>query len=300
MSEIRPFLRNDREQLTDLVNAHIKAVIPGCSVAVATLVSVMERDPGEYVVDPWVIERETWVAIEDDRLVAAVHLHRYGSDSSVGPELQHAAGINWLVCWPAHVDAGRELMRVAVQRLDRWKPRVAMLDMSLPAPLAYGIHNAWPHLADLAVGAGFTDADGRTELQFVIALDQIEQPSEAPIEGITMRRRLHAFGAAFTAMLEGREIGLLEVDDDITRHGSMLRNDGWADISNIGIAEDYRGVGVASWLLCHAAAWLRLGASRNLIGYVADDETESELRAWHLANGFEELNRTRRGWTRVP
>ncbi len=38
----------------------------------------MERDPGEYIVDPWVIERETWVAIEDDRLVAAVHLHRYG------------------------------------------------------------------------------------------------------------------------------------------------------------------------------------------------------------------------------
>ena len=84
MPEIRPFARHDRDQLTDLVNAHIKAIIPGCSIPVATLLSQMERDPGEYIVDPWVIERETWVAIEADRLVAAVHLHRYGSDPSVG------------------------------------------------------------------------------------------------------------------------------------------------------------------------------------------------------------------------
>ena len=101
-------------------------------------------------------------------------------------------------------------------------------------------------------------------------------------------------------MLEGREIGLLEVDDDFTRHGSMLRNDGWADIGNIGVVEDYRGVGVASWLLGHAGAWLRMGRGRNLLSYVADDETEVDLHGWHVANGFVELNRTRRGWTRVP
>ncbi len=300
MSEIRPFLRHDRDHLTHLVNAHVKAVIPGCSVPVATLLSVMERDPAEYIVDPWVIERETWVAIDDDRLVAAAHLHRYGSDASVGPALQDAAGINWLVCWPDHLDAGHDLMRVAVKRLDRWKPRVTVLDMSLPAPLAYGIHDAWPHLAILARDAGFSDVDGRTELQFVIGVDGIDPPADAPIDGLTVHRRLHVFGAAFAAMLDGREIGLLEVDDDFTRHGSMLRNDGWADISNVGVIEDYRGVGVASWLLGHAAAWLRMGASRNLLSYVADDETEVDLRAWHVAMGFTELNRTRRGWTRVP
>lgn len=298
MPEIRPFARHDRDQLTDLVNAHIKAVIPGCSVPVATILSSMERDPGEYIVDPWVIERETWVAIEDDRLVAAIHLHRYGSDASVGPALNDVAAINWLVCWPVNLDAGGQLMRLAVERLDRWKPRITMLDMSLPAPLVYGIHVAWPHLAILAREAGFSDADGRTEVQFVIALDRIGPPVEPPIDGLTVRRRLHVFGAAFAAMLGGREIGLLEVDDDFTRHGSMLRNDGWADISNLEVAEEHRGVGVASWLLRHAAAWLRMGGSRNLISYVGDDEPASI--AWHVANGFEELNRTRRGWTRQP
>jgi GNAT superfamily N-acetyltransferase len=300
MPEVRPFLRHDREQLTDLVNAHVKAVIPGCSVPVATLLSQMERDPGEYIVDPWVVERETWVAIEDDRLVAAVHLHRYGDEPTVGPALRNAAGINWLVCWPSHLDAGRDVVRLAVERLDRWMPRVTSLDMSLPAPLVYGLHDAWPHLIVLAREAGFTDADGRTELQFVIDLDHIQAPSDAPLEGLAVQRRLHVFGAAFAAMLDGREIGYLEVDDDFTRHGSMLRNDGWADISNLNIEPEHRGVGVASWLLHHAAAWLRMGGSRNLISYLGDDEVESPLHAWLLANGFAELNRTRRGWSRVP
>jgi GNAT superfamily N-acetyltransferase len=300
MPEVRPFLRHDRDHLTHLVNAHVKAVIPGCSVPVATLLSVMERDPAEYIVDPWVIERETWVAIEDDRLVAAAHLHRYGNDASVGPALHDAAAINWLVCWPDHLDAGHDLMRVAVQRLERWQPRITVLDMSLPAPLAYGIHDAWPHLAILAREAGFSDADGRTELQFVIDLERIDARGDSPLKGLTVRRRLHVFGAAFTAMLNGREVGLLEVDDDFTRHGSMLRNDGWADISNLGIEPEHRGVGVASWLLRHAAEWLRLGGSRNLISYLGDDEIESPLHAWLIANAFVELNRTRRGWTRVP
>ena len=298
MPEIRPFARHDRDQLTDLVNAHIKAIIPGCSVPVSTLLSQMERDPGEYIVDPWVIERETWVAIEEDRLVAAVHLHRYDSEDSVGPALRDAAEINWLVCWPLNLDAGGDLMRHAVRRIDRWNPRITILEMSLPAPLVYGIHDAWPHLAVLAREAGFSDADGRTEIQFVIDIDQIGPPAEAPIEGLAVRRRLHVFGAAFTAMLNGREIGMLEVDDDFTRHGSMLRNDGWADISNLCVTEEHRGVGVASWLLRHAAEWLRMGGSRNLVSYVGDNEPDSI--SWHAANGFTELNRTRRGWTRRP
>ena len=108
------------------------------------------------------------------------------------------------------------------------------------------------------------------------------------------------FGAAFTAMSGDREIGLLEIDDDFTRHGTMLRSDGWADISNVHVAEEFRRRGVATWLLGHAAAWLRLGGSRNLIRYLSEDELGSAAHEWCLANGFVELNRTGRGWTRAP
>ena len=50
--QVRPFRRADREQLTALVNAHIQAVVPGVTVSVNTVLSQLERDPGEFIVDP--------------------------------------------------------------------------------------------------------------------------------------------------------------------------------------------------------------------------------------------------------
>ena len=298
MSEIRPFARHDREQLTSLVNAHIKAVIPGWSVPTAAILNQMEREPGEYIVDPWVVDRETWVAIERDRIAAAAHLHRYGPEAPVGPAYRDAAAICWFVCWPEHIDVGRRLMSAMLDRLDRWSPRVQYLDVSLPARLAYGLQDAWPHLRVLAEDAGFSDAEGRTELQLLLPLERVTAPGPAPLDGVRMRRRLHAFGAAFTAVVDGREIGYVEVDDDFTRNGTMLRCDGWADVSNFSIAPDYRRHGLATWLLQHAAEWLRLGGTRNLIAYLDDTELESEQGHWYRAAGFTELNRTRRGWRR--
>lgn len=49
---IRPFRRSDRDQLTALVNAHAQAVVPGVSVSVNAVLSHLEREPGEFVVDP--------------------------------------------------------------------------------------------------------------------------------------------------------------------------------------------------------------------------------------------------------
>ena len=81
--EVRPFQRRDREQLTALVNAHIEAVLPGVGVSVNAVLSQLEREPGEYVVDPWAIDRATYVAIARDAVVAAAHLVRYGADERV-------------------------------------------------------------------------------------------------------------------------------------------------------------------------------------------------------------------------
>jgi GNAT superfamily N-acetyltransferase len=300
VSEIRPFARHDREQLTSLVNAHIRAVIPGWSVPTSALLNQMEREPGEYIVDPWVVDRETWVAIERDRVAAAAHLHRYGPEAPVGTAYRNAAAIGWLVCWPEQLGAGHQLMAAMRERLDRWSPRVQYLDVSLPAALAYGVQDAWPHIRVLAEEAGFGDDEGRTELQLLLQLDHVGAPTVAPVEGMYIRRRLNVFGAAFTAVLEGGEIGLLEVDDDFTRNGTMLRCDGWADVANLTIAAEHRRKGVATWLLQHACDWLRLGATRNLVAYVDEDEVHSPQARWYHQVGFAELNRTRRGWRRLP
>jgi hypothetical protein len=80
MPTIRPFRRSDREQLTALVNAHVAAVIPGVTVSVNALLNQLEREPDEAIVDPWVIERRTLVAVEHDAIVGGAHLLRYGDD----------------------------------------------------------------------------------------------------------------------------------------------------------------------------------------------------------------------------
>lgn len=50
--EVRPFHRRDRQQLTDLVNAHAQAVVPGMGVSVSALLSELECQPGEFIIDP--------------------------------------------------------------------------------------------------------------------------------------------------------------------------------------------------------------------------------------------------------
>ena len=81
--EVRPFQRRDREQVTALVNAHVEAVVPGVAVSVNAVLSQLEREPGETIVDPWAIDRATYVAIVRDAVAGAAHVIRYGADARV-------------------------------------------------------------------------------------------------------------------------------------------------------------------------------------------------------------------------
>lgn len=105
--EVRPFRGSDGEQLTALVNAHIAAVVPGGSVSVARVMSQLERDPGEFIVDPWVSERTTLVAVQRERVVAAGHLLRYDDDEQVDSSYRNAAELRVPEQWP-HVRAAYE------------------------------------------------------------------------------------------------------------------------------------------------------------------------------------------------
>lgn len=48
---VRPFRRGDRDQLTQLVNAHAEAVVPGMRTSVNTVLGSLERRPGEFIED---------------------------------------------------------------------------------------------------------------------------------------------------------------------------------------------------------------------------------------------------------
>jgi hypothetical protein len=98
--QVWPFRRSDREQLTKLVNAHAAAVVPGMAVSVNTVLTSLERRPGEFIEDPWVSDRATLVAEQQGRVAAAAHLLRHYADERAGAPARNSGDISWLLFWP--------------------------------------------------------------------------------------------------------------------------------------------------------------------------------------------------------
>jgi GNAT superfamily N-acetyltransferase len=297
-TQIRPFVRADRVQLTSLVNAHLAAVMPGGSLSVQALLSHLEAEPGEFIVDRWVTDRRTLAAEQDGRIVAAAHLLRYGKGPEVGPAYRDAAEIAWLVCWPdapfwaGSEAAGWAVLEAAVGQFTDWGASRWYADGSLPVPGVYGVPDAWPHIRALFHRAGFVP--GREEVVLACAVADI--PRRTP-QKWTITRRLGTTGVRFSAELNGERLGYLEVDTayDGSRFSSSASR---ADIGNLFVEEGKRRQGVATSLLAEAGWWLRLAGSASLITYLDDTSPASE-RLFYERVGFEELTRTTRGWSRL-
>jgi GNAT superfamily N-acetyltransferase len=311
--QVRPFRRADRHQLTDLVNGHAAAVVPGLGISVAAVLSQLERQPGEYIVDPWVSERLTLVAEQNERVVAAAHLLRYSGDERVSPPYRNIGEISWLLFWPEGprisspywtdaTQAAEKLMAACIGQLADWGVTSQSASGDLPVPGVYGVPEQWPHIRALYERAGFTH-DGHTEIVLLAAVEDLRRPADPPIAGLTVRRSVGLNGTRLSAVLGEEVIGYIEVElfDDGER---LARHGGWADVGNLCVAKGYRRRGVATWLLGRAADWLRLAHVDRLLDYTyaqGRDETgqsSDEDRAFLQASPFIEVTRTMRGWTR--
>jgi GNAT superfamily N-acetyltransferase len=307
MPEVRPFARHDRDGLTALVNRHIAAVLPGGAVPVATLLSRMERDVGEYIVDPWVIDRHTVVGLEADRVVAAAHLKRYGADERVGASIRNAAEITWVICDPAHVDVGTNVLEAAMARMGEWSVRIWYADGALPCLGVYGVPDAWPHVERLLVDAGFDDDGGQVEVVYAGDISHMPKPGPAPLEGVALRRVVGLLGTSFEAWIGGERIGVFEVEDS---HGiSNAQMARWADEANHWVRPEYRGHGIGTWLVRHGCSWLRLGDKNRLLAYAVEkrargaepmEATTERCTPYYAQLGLHPITRTRRGWHRDP
>jgi GNAT superfamily N-acetyltransferase len=310
--EVRLFRRDDREQLTDLVNAHAAAVVPGMGVSVSTVLSDLERRPREFLTGPWVADRLTLVAEQRERVAAAAHLHRYVDDDRAGPAYRNAGGIQWLLFWPQApagnpywpdaTEAAEKLIAACLRRLDDWGVTSQYADGELPVRGVYGVPEQWPHVRSLYQRAGFSHT-GHTEVVYLIRVQDLPGPAAPPIAGLAARRSVGINGTRLSAVLAEEAIGYIEVEifeerERLPRHG------GWADLGNLHVAPGYRRRGVATWLLRQAGEWLRLAQVERLLDYAyaegRDDTGQDydDYRAFLAASGFLELTRTRRGWTR--
>jgi ribosomal protein S18 acetylase RimI-like enzyme len=301
MSEVlvRPFRRPDREQLTALVNAHVQAVVPGVSVPVNTVLSQLERDPGEFIVDPWVAERATLVAEQRGRVVAAAHLLRYGDGAEVRESYRGTAELHWLLFWPEasywpdSAAAAETLIGACLERLGAWGVDHWHAGGSLMAPGVYDLPEQWPHVQALYERAGFYH-DGHTEIVLLACVDELPRPSRPPIEGLELGRALGVNGTRLYGHVGDKLVGYIEVDTDLAEGGRLAHLHGWADVGNLRVDEAFRRRGVATWLFGQAADWLRLARVERLLDYAWPKEEASLALLRRL--GFRELTRTARGW----
>ena len=312
--EVRAFRRSDREQLTQLVNTHAAAVVPGMGVSVNTVLSSLERQPGEFIEDPWVSERVTLVAGQRDRIAAAAHLLRHYPDQRAGTAARDVGEIHWLLfwpeaptgnlCWPDATEAADALMAACLRQLEQWAVTRQHAGGELPVRGVYGVPDQWPHISAIYQRAGFAHT-GHTEIIYLARVEDLPRPAGVPLDGLSLGRAVGMNGTRLSAVLGEDVIGYIEVEtfdegERLPRHG------GWADIGNLRVTEQYRRCGVASWLLGQAAGWLRLAQVERLLDYAWLEGTDpggqdyAEYRAFLPAVGFQELTRTRRGWNRTP
>jgi GNAT superfamily N-acetyltransferase len=312
--EVRQFRRTDRDQLTQLVNAHAAAVIPGVGASVSAVLSALERQPGEFIEDPWVSHRITLVAEQASRIAAAAHLLRYHPDERAGVAARNVGEIRWLLFWPeapagnpywpAAQLAAEALMVACIGQLEAWGVTRQEAGGELPVPGVYGVPEQWPHVSELYEQAGFIHA-GHTEVVYLAAVEQLRSPAGAPIAELSVRRTVGMNGTRLSAMLGDDAIGYIEVE--ISDAGErQSRNGGLADVGNLHVAEQHRRRGVGRWLLSQAADWLSAADVDRLLSYAWLEGTDpggrdyADDRAFLRAAGFQELTRTRRGWIRSP
>jgi GNAT superfamily N-acetyltransferase len=295
--EVRPFQRRDRDQLAALVNAHIEVVLPGVAVSVNAVLSQLEREPDEAIVDPWAVARATFVAVVRDRVAGAAHLVRYGTDERVSGSYRDTAEMRWLVFSPGDEAAADALAARCIAAMEEWGVARMYADGALPAPGIYGVPDVWPHVEGALLRAGFAPGE-RVEAVLVADVADLPRGGPAPVDGLTVRRVLGRHATRFSALLDGRVVGMYEVQGDLTAGGALSRLAGWADVWELHVEEGVRRRGVATWLVGHAADWLRLARVERVLDYVIVGEDDARL-AFLTALGWRELTRARRGWTRL-
>jgi GNAT superfamily N-acetyltransferase len=296
-TEVVPLTPDHLDQLAELLNAHLDAVVPGFALPAAYLAERLTRDPGEAIVDPWVVRRRTLVAVERDRVVAAAHLLRYGATPEVGPAYRNVGEIAWLVAWPSSCHAAEAVLTAGLRRLTDWGAEAPWLCTgSMFVPTVSGIPDAWPHIAAILRGAGYAPEPEREELLYGGRIDQLEPPPEPPIEGLVLARRMCDFAPRFAAELAGESIGLFDVGSDVTAGGALPALAGWADPWNLWVDERHRSRGVGSWLVRSAVPYLRLGGCDRMLVTVAADDERAGAGRFYERLGLVRLARLDRAW----
>lgn len=286
---VRAFRRSDRDQLAALVNQHVSAVLPGINLSTNVVLSQLEREPDDLIIDPWVVERPCLVAECDQAIVAAALIHRFGLGAEVNDNYRGAAELRWCLFIPGQQEAANALITAAVALMRDWEPTHVYADCTLPAPACVGVSSAWPHIHDLFVAHGFT-GPARQDVALVVDCQRLTGLET----GGETQRSVGALGTRLDLIRDDRPVGYIELSvADLQRSSAATT---WADIGNLVVADGHNRADVMASLLGAAARWLELGGIDRLIDYSATDVHPPEYLAVLTSLGFTELTTNSRGW----
>ena len=237
---IRPFQRRDRDQVTALANAHLAAVLPGLIVSANALLAQFEREPDEYVVDPWVAERACWSPRQRTTCSPRPYWSATAPRTPVGPGLPWRRRDPLAALLPESDGPGRR--HPAAARLPGRVPPLAgpreFANGALPAPGAYGVPDVWPHIRpcspepdSLTAGARRCSPSGSPNCR-----------ESVPRRGRRLRiaRSVAALGTRFAALGPRPESGYCDVDSMLGEPGRFAAGQRLADIGNLWVEPEFR------------------------------------------------------------
>ncbi len=293
---IIPYEPEQLPALQILINAHLEMTIPGWALPAEYIAERLTRHPEQYILDPWVVERRTLVSVEAERVLAAVHLLRYGDGDEVAPDYRNAGDMAWLLFAPEAEAAGYELLAAARQQMQQWGVHVTYAwDAGLPVPLCSGIPDAWPHIRDLFADFGFA-AEGGVEYIFGGALGAALFPGVAPLDGVCVHPAVSGVETTFILRHHDEHIGRCECVADLTQDGRLPAFAGWGKLEMLEVAAPWRNHGLGRWLVQHAVAWLReMGCARIAFSVTPDDDARGAGRFYRRL-GWERWLTLEKGW----
>jgi GNAT superfamily N-acetyltransferase len=296
-SMIEVFEQRHLAALRDLINIHLSTVTPGWAMPERYIERHLHVNPHQPMIDPWVVERKTLVALHRNRVMGAAHLLRYGTEDPVGGNYVGAVDIAWFLFWGREDTPAVALLDACHTQMDEWNARSRFaFDSHLPISIYGGIPDCWQHISALFDSAGYQAAHGGAV--FGGTLDAIGAPGDAPVPGMTMRRvvRGQRDGVSFAAELNGEFIGWSEWVIDLTAGGDLPALRGWAELTEMFVKEEWRNRGIGAWLIKHAAVWLRLAHIDRVTLHVDRDDDAEGAGRFYERQGWFPFARFRDGW----
>lgn len=280
-------------QVQQLVNDHLGAVVPGWALPAGFIASRLRRNPGSYIVDPWIVERKSLVALVRGRVCAVTHLLRYGDDTP----RKGVGDISWILAWPEASDAAKTILSSAQEQMKIWGvTEGGICGDGLWVPVLSGVPDVWPHIIKLLEQSGYVASEKRQEAMYGGTLASIPVPGDPPIKGMSIMRDMGSFCTRFRAIIDGQAVSQCECCMDLSEGGRRPALTGWAELSEIETKVSWRNRGVGTWVLQHAIQWLRFGGYDRCVLSVTEEDESAGAGRFYQRFGWWPLVRLKKGW----